>query len=69
MPIGHEVVPIASAPEVIDALMASTVSVIGWLTRWVFGLGWAILFVTWLWYVYRHVRGLIALVNDEALPR
>jgi uncharacterized membrane protein len=44
-------------------------AVIGWLTRWVFGLGWAILFVTWLWYVYRHLRGLVALVNDEALPR
>jgi uncharacterized membrane protein len=43
--------------------------VIGWLTRWMLGLGWAIWIATWAWYVYRHVRGLVALVNDEPLPR
>ena len=32
-------------------------------------IGWAILFVVWLWYIYRHVRGLIALLNGEPLPR
>jgi uncharacterized membrane protein len=31
-------------------------------------IGWAILGVVWLWYLYRHVRGLIALINDHALP-
>jgi uncharacterized membrane protein len=32
-------------------------------------LGYAIWIATWAWYVYRHVRGLVALVNDEPLPR
>ena len=31
-------------------------------------VGWVILFLAWLWYIYRHVRGLIALVNGEGLP-
>ncbi len=31
-------------------------------------IGWAILFVVWLWYIYRHVRGLIALLNGEPMP-
>ncbi len=43
--------------------------VIGWLTRWVLGIGWAVIFATWAWYVYRHIRGLVALVNDQPLPR
>jgi len=43
--------------------------VIGWLTLLMLGLGWVIWVVTWVWYVYRHVRGLVALVNDEPLPR
>jgi len=32
-------------------------------------VGWAILFVVWAWYIYRHVRGLIALLNGEPMPR
>lgn len=31
-------------------------------------IGWAILFVVWVWYIYRHVRGLIALINGEPMP-
>ena len=31
-------------------------------------VGWVILFLAWLWYIYRHVRGLIALVNGEEMP-
>ena len=31
-------------------------------------IGWAILFVVWVWYIYRHVRGLIALLNGEPMP-
>ena len=31
-------------------------------------VGWVILFVVWVWYIYRHVRGLIALVNGESMP-
>jgi len=31
-------------------------------------IGWGIIGVAWLWYLYRHVRGLIALINDDALP-
>jgi uncharacterized membrane protein len=41
--------------------------VIGLLTI-VLVVGWVILFLAWLWYIYRHVRGLIALVNGEPLP-
>jgi uncharacterized membrane protein len=32
-------------------------------------IGWAILFAVWVWYIYRHVRGLIALLNGEPMPR
>ncbi len=42
--------------------------VIGVLTSWLL-IGWVICGIAWLWYVYRHVRGLVALVNDDPLPR
>jgi uncharacterized membrane protein len=41
--------------------------VIGIITSFIF-IGWAICFVAWVWYVYRHVRGLIALSNGASLP-
>jgi uncharacterized membrane protein len=41
--------------------------VIGIVT-WFFLIGMAICGLTWLWYVYRHVRGLVALVNGDSLP-
>jgi uncharacterized membrane protein len=31
-------------------------------------IGWIVLGLVWLWYLYRHVRGLIALVNGDRLP-
>lgn len=31
-------------------------------------LGWIIGGIAWLWWVYRHIRGLIALLNNSALP-
>jgi len=40
--------------------------VVGILTTFIF-IGWAICFVAWVWYVYRHVRGMIALANGEAM--
>ncbi len=42
-------------------------SILGFVTI-VIGVGVVILVAVWLWYVYRHVRGLIALVNGEPLP-
>ena len=42
--------------------------VIGFVTIIIL-IGWAILFVVWVWYIYRHVRGLIALTNGEPMPR
>jgi uncharacterized membrane protein len=39
------------------------------IVTFVIGVGIAILFLVWLWYVYRHVRGLIALINGEPMPR
>lgn len=31
-------------------------------------IGWLMGGIAWLWWIYRHVRGLIALLNDSALP-
>lgn len=31
-------------------------------------IGWAVMGLAWLWYLYRHVRGLIALVNGDLMP-
>jgi uncharacterized membrane protein len=42
--------------------------VIGFITLFIV-IGWPILFLAWLWYIYRHVRGLIALINGEPMPR
>jgi uncharacterized membrane protein len=42
--------------------------VIGCITVFIL-IGWVILFVAWVWYVYRHVRGLIAFLNGEPMPR
>ena len=39
------------------------------LVTLVIGVGIAILLLVWLWYIYRHVRGLIALINGEPMPR
>jgi uncharacterized membrane protein len=39
------------------------------LVTLVIAVGFVILGVAWIWYVYRHVRGLIALLNGEPLPR
>ena len=41
--------------------------VIGFVTTFLL-IGWVICALAWLWYVYRHVRGLIALANGESLP-
>ena len=41
--------------------------IVGFVTI-VIVIGWAILFFVWVWYIYRHVRGLIALINGEAMP-
>jgi uncharacterized membrane protein len=42
--------------------------VLGLVTLVIF-VGFVILGVAWIWYVYRHVRGLIALLNGEPMPR
>lgn len=34
----------------------------------VFVIGWGVMGVAWLWYLYRHIRGLIGLVNGKAMP-
>lgn len=31
-------------------------------------LAWVGLFVVWLWYIYRHIRGLIDLSSDKTMP-
>jgi uncharacterized membrane protein len=41
--------------------------VIGYCTLF-FLIGWAVLGIAWLWYVYRHVRGLVTLLNGEPMP-
>ncbi|HET7370571.1 MAG TPA: hypothetical protein VFK45_07010 [Gammaproteobacteria bacterium] len=42
-------------------------SIIGVLTIF-FLVGYAILGLVWLWYIYRHVRGLIRLLDDRPMP-
>jgi len=42
--------------------------VIGVVTVFIL-IGWVILFLAWVWYIYRHVRGLIALINGDPMPR
>lgn len=41
--------------------------IIGGILTLIF-IGWAVLFIVWIWYIYRHVRGLIAFVNGERMP-
>jgi uncharacterized membrane protein len=41
--------------------------VIGIITSFIL-IGFVICAVAWVWYVYRHVRGLIALANGEPMP-
>jgi uncharacterized membrane protein len=41
--------------------------VIGVITLFI-AIGFAILAIAWIWYIYRHVRGLIALSNGEPMP-
>jgi uncharacterized membrane protein len=41
--------------------------VIGFVTMFIL-IGGVILFAVWVWYIYRHVRGLIALINGEPMP-
>ena len=41
--------------------------IVGYATI-IFVIGWLILGLSWLWYIYRHVRGLINLVNGEPMP-
>jgi uncharacterized membrane protein len=40
--------------------------VIGALT-WVFIIGIAIVLAAWLWYLYRHLRGLLYLLDDRPM--
>ena len=42
--------------------------VLGFVTLAI-GVGFVIFFLAWLWYIYRHVRGLLALLNGEPMPR
>lgn len=39
---------------------------LGFITKVVL-IGWLILGLVWLWYVYRHILGLIRLANGEAM--
>lgn len=41
---------------------------LGFMTKVVL-IGWLILGLVWLWYVYRHILGLIRLANGEAMQR
>ena len=41
--------------------------VVGWATIFIF-IGWVICGAAWLWYLYRHVRGLISFLNGEQMP-
>jgi uncharacterized membrane protein len=63
--------------ELFDSHHAWMIRSFWWAILWcvlglvllVIGVGVVILVLAWLWYIYRHVRGLIALINGEPLPR
>lgn len=38
------------------------------IATYVIIVGWFILALTWIWYVYRHVRGLIVLLDNRPMP-
>jgi uncharacterized membrane protein len=42
--------------------------IIGCITIFIL-IGWVILVLVWVWYIYRHVRGLINFLNGEPMPR
>jgi len=62
--------------EMLDSHHSFMIRTFWWTMLWyVIGVitvfllvGFAILFVAWVWYIYRHVRGLIALSNGEPMP-
>jgi uncharacterized membrane protein len=41
--------------------------IVGGITTFIL-IGWLILGLAWLWYVYRHVRGLIVLLDGRSMP-
>jgi uncharacterized membrane protein len=47
------------------ALLAITIGVLTWR---LFFLGVLVCGMAWLWYVYRHVRGIVQLVNGRPMP-
>jgi uncharacterized membrane protein len=63
--------------ELFDSHHAWMIRSFWWAILWcvlglvllVIGVGAVILLLAWLWYIYRHVRGLIALLNGAPLPR
>ena len=63
--------------ELFDSHHAWMIRSFWWAVLWcvlglvtiVIGVGFVILFLAWVWYVSRHVRGLIALLNGEPMPR
>jgi uncharacterized membrane protein len=63
--------------DLFDSHHAWMISSFWWALLWVvigcitvlILIGWVILFVAWVWYVYLHVRGLIAFLNGEPMPR
>lgn len=63
--------------ELFDSHHAWMIRSFWWAILWcvlglvtlVIGVGVVLLVLAWLWYIYRHVRGLIALLNGEPLPR
>lgn len=43
-------------------------AVVGTLTVWIFGLGFVILAVSWIWIIYRIVRGLLNWNDRKPMP-
>ncbi|MGH8495739.1 MAG: DUF4870 family protein [Gammaproteobacteria bacterium] len=31
-------------------------------------VGWVVIFLAWVWYIYRHVRGLLRLIDGRPMP-
>ena len=63
--------------ELFDSHHAWMIRSFWWAILWcvlglvtlVIGVGFVIFGAAWIWYVYRHVRGLVALLNGEPMAR
>lgn len=50
------------------ALLFVGVGLFFWITLILIPVAFALWFLVWLWYLYRHVKGIVALLDHQAMP-